>query len=370
MPPRVSINRRLGDEIKSKMFDILRVARSSRSKVLRIVAKMESEVAAELARTDPTARARTAYRQARLEELLEGAQDIMESRFGIIAGNQKTELRELAELTYVSTGKSVNRVMGVKMTDTFISKEQYEALADNTIIMGAKSGEWWERQSRRTSEKFADAMRVGVARGETLQELTQRVRGGVRQGVQIQGVMQATRRNAEALVRSSYLTVANEARRALYKDNSDIIKGIQQVSTLDGRTTPICMAYSGATWDLDFDPIEGNTLPYNGGAPRHWNCRSVEVPITKSASEILGIEGLPDIPKGTRESMDGAVPADLSFDDWLKGKDAQNPRFTDKMLGVGKAALWREGKIGLQDLVTHVGEQKTLAQLRMEIGEE
>jgi hypothetical protein len=46
--------------------------------------------------------------------------------------------------------------------------------------------------------------------------------------------------------------------------------------------------------------------------------------------------------------MDGQVPEALGFQGWLKAK---SQAFQDKLLGTQKAALWREGKITLQDLV-------------------
>lgn len=378
-----SINKAIGDGIKAHSFDVLKVSNRARAKVLAMLKKLERQLAADLARADPTLPQRTEYQQARLEELYLNASETIQTSYKTIAKNQKNELRSLAEITYKATGKIINREVGVRITDTFISKEQYEALADDALVVGAPSKVWWNRQAQQTKDDFIDAMRTGVQRGETLQELTQRIIGGTRKGVQIpavqgvpgvtapgRGLMTRARKNAEALVRTSYLTVASEARRALYKANEGVIKGTQQVSTLDGRTTQICMAYSGAAWDLDLEPIPPNTLPYNGGVPRHFGCRSAEVPVLKTASEILGIPGLPEIPKGTRASMDGQVPEDLSFDKWLSGKDAQNPAFADKMLGVGKAELWREGKISLQDLVGPDGDQKTLADLRSDLGED
>ena len=59
--------------------------------------------------------------------------------------------------------------------------------------------------------------------------------------------------------------------------------------------------------------------------------------------------------------MDGQVAADLTFGDWLKGKPVE---FADEMLGKGRAQLWRDGKITLQDLLNAQGQPLTLKQLR------
>lgn len=67
------------------------------------------------------------------------------------------------------------------------------------------------------------------------------------------------------------------------------------------------------------------------------------------------------IPAQTRASIDGEVAADLTFDDFLKGKPKA---FADEMLGKGKAELWRDGKITLQQLLDQRGNPLTLTQLR------
>lgn len=81
------------------------------------------------------------------------------------------------------------------------------------------------------------------------------------------------------------------------------------------------------------------------------NCRCVIVPDTGRG---VG---------GTRASMDG--PTTGTFADFLerKGEDFQN-----EVLGPGRAQLWRDGKITLQDLVNGRGNPLTLAELRKRHG--
>ena len=73
----------------------------------------------------------------------------------------------------------------------------------------------------------------------------------------------------------------------------------------------------------------------------------------------LGVD-LDEIPPSTRASMDGQVAEDLSFDDWLSKKPKA---FQDKMLGPGRAQLYRDGKITLTDLVDLRGNPLTLEAL-------
>ena len=112
-------------------------------------------------------------------------------------------------------------------------------------------------------------------------------------------------------------------------------------------------------WELDGTPLEG-ALPFNGGPPRHFNCRSSLIPVLKSFEEL----GLPkiDFPEGTRASIDGQIPADISFNDFLRGKSAT---FQNNLLGPAKARLWRSNKITLKQLVDVRGNPLTVAELQL-----
>jgi SPP1 gp7 family putative phage head morphogenesis protein len=237
--------------------------------------------------------------------------------------------------------------VGVQLTVGLPSQATMKVLVSGLLIHGAPSAEWWSRQGQDTAFRFSGAVRLGVAQGETNAQIVQRIRGTRTQP----GVMEVSRRNAEALVRSSVQTAANAARLQTFRENENVIDGLMQLSTLDGRTSDVCVAYSGAEWDLAGKPINGTTLPFNGGPPRHWNCRSVLTPIVN-----LGIDFKP-----TRASAGGPVRGDMTFADWLAGK---SKTFQDDLLGPGKAELFRDGKITLQQLLDQRGRPLTLEQLR------
>jgi len=232
-----------------------------------------------------------------------------------------------------------------------------KAMVNGSLIEGAPSAAWWSKQSDDTAFKFAAQVRQGIAGNETVQQIVRRVIGSPRLGTP--GIMETSRRGATALVHTSIQQVANDARLATFKANDDVVKGVMQLSTLDSHTTKICIAYSGASWDLDGNPINGNTLPFNGGTPRHWNCRSVLTAITFSYKE-LGID-IPEAPPGTRASDLGQIPADTSFESFLGRHDKA---YVDNLLGPGRADLWRDGKITLQQLVGGDGRELTLKRLK------
>ena len=240
------------------------------------------------------------------------------------------------------------------------------ALVTGTLVNGSKPSAWWKRQSADFRNTLMDTVRTSMQNGESLTQAITRVTGGTIDGVTVPGVMKTTKAKAGALVSTSMSAVTNEAALKSFQANNDVIKAVTQVSTLDNKTSDICIAYSGQTWDVNtLAPVSelGSTLPFNGGPPRHFNCRSRLRPVTKSFKE-LGLDKA-EIPVSTRASMDGQVPADITFNQFLKGKP---PSFADKLLGPKRAQLWRNGDINLTQLVDMRGNPMTLTQLEQRIG--
>lgn len=237
-------------------------------------------------------------------------------------------------------------------------------VAKNSLIQGATIGQWWSKLNDTTKFDLERIIRNGVLLGQTNREIAKAIVGvGTDKGPE---ALSKARRDAMAITRTAVQTISNEARLATYDSNADIIKAIQWVSTLDGRTSDICIARSGKTWSFpDYEPI-GHSIPWGGGPPAHWSCRSTTIPVTKTFDELDGTSGVnPDASISTRSSMDGQVAADLSFDQFLKSKPDS---FADEMLGKGKAQLWRDGKITLSELLSAKGTPLTLAQLKERYG--
>ena len=233
-----------------------------------------------------------------------------------------------------------------------------DAIARASLIQGATIREWFSRLNESARFDIERAIKNGVTLGQTNREIAQAIVGnGSDKGPQ---ALAKARRDAMAITRTAVQTIANEARMAGLMENQDIIKAVQWVSTLDSRTSEICIARSGKAWTFPkFKPI-GHTIPWNGGPPAHWACRSSFVPITKSFAELRREAAGKEIAQTTRASMNGQVAADLSFDQFLKNKPTS---FADKMLGKGRAELWRSGKITLSQLLDQRGNPLTLGEL-------
>ncbi len=122
--------------------------------------------------------------------------------------------------------------------------------------------------------------------------------------------------------------ISSQAREITFAGNEDIIKGVQWVSTLDARTTEICMSLDGQVFSIGEGPRP----------PAHVGCRSSIIPVLKSWKE-LGIN-LKEAPPGTRASMDGQVADTVTYPDWLKDQPAS---VQDEALGPARAELFRDG---------------------------
>jgi len=343
-------NEIIARSIIEHQLDLLRLSAHSQSVATNIIERMQLELES-LLRKDNL----TEFGRARLNRLLSEANDVISRYYEALNTNNADIMKGVAR---AQVGSSQRALAGVNVSlDAGLPSAAFvEALAGNALIEGAKTSSWWGKQSSDVAFKFANTVRQGLIQGETTEQIVRRVTGTAEQA----GVMDVARSNARSLVQSSIQQVANDARLVTFKRNSDVIKGVRQISTLDSHTTEICIAYDGQEWDLDGEPIGDTELPFSGGPPRHWGCRSVLVPITKTFKE-LGIN-VPEFAAGDRATALG--PQKMTMQQWL---ESRTPEQLAEQLGRGRAELFSEGKITLQQLVDMRGNPLTLAELEARV---
>ncbi|WP_434033584.1 hypothetical protein [Cupriavidus sp. a3] len=347
-----NLSQKLADLAVERQLDLNRVIGHESNLVLTVMEALLDDIEKKIG-----ARPLTEYQKTRLNQLLADVRDLVADQYETLQGDLFDDLKDLAQQEAKWVLSSTNGAVGVDLMRALAPTSTLKALVDTGLFQGAPLGDWLDRQAADTAFRFANEIRLGVAAGETNAKIVQRIGGSTRKG--LTGVIETSRRNADALVRTAVQTVSGRARNLTWVANDDIVKGRQQVSTLDGRTSDVCIAYAGASWNLEGKPINGTKLPYNGGVPRHWACRSTEIPLLKTFRE-LGLDADEFTPT-TRASMDGQVAADLTFSDFLAGK---SKTFQDDVLGKGRAALWRAGTITLPQLLDQRGNPLTLEQLR------
>jgi len=370
----------LNDSIRL-VADLERYSEHVRLKVEVVLKKAQDEILAALMQNDPTIRPLTEWKKMRLTRLNEQIGRILEGRYKEIADMNKRDLVELAEYTRDRTEAGAKRIFGANLFDVNLTRENLEAIATQTMIQGQVIGKWWAEKPEAYRQRFEKAFNQGMERielglveGESVGELVRAIRGYKdKQGIVHVGVMDVTRREAAALVRTSVHQVAQTVRMGIYEANRDVIKGFQVVATLDTRTTPLCRALDGHVYGMDRKPLDGGP-PLPPGPPFHWNCRSTLVPVTKSYAELAGGElseekraALEAMDPGTRASMNGQVPDRLNYEEWLK---TQREDVQKDVLGETRWDLWRKGKIGMADMVHQNGRPLTIEELRKKIADE
>jgi SPP1 gp7 family putative phage head morphogenesis protein len=215
------------------------------------------------------------------------------------------------------------------------------------------------------AERFAQVVRNGLLTGEPTPAIAKRLignlelgqRGSVKQIAQRGGdLTRATDQQVMTLVRTSVNQVANAASQQVYAANQDITERYRYVATLDARTSSICAALDGREFEYGKGPMP----------PQHFNCRSTTVPVIDY--KALGFD--PPTP-GKRDSMDGPVPADQSYGQWLA---KQSVATKEEVLGKERVRYFdllaeKYGpKNAMAKLVQDDGSELTLEQLKRRYG--
>lgn len=330
------------DEIVSRELNLNRFDADLRKRIVELLKNLESDIVIKL-----EGRNISDWSKARLQNQLKVIKETITEYYKEASQITSQDYKALAKSEAEFLRKTMNDITTVDLFSSMPSANQLVKLADETMIQGAPNKEWWSRQSADMYFRFSSAIRMGYGQGESIGSIVTRLRDQMTIG----------KRNAEALVRTAVHTVSSSARELMYEQNKEVLKGKLYVAVLDNRTSIQCIAYDGAVYDMQNKPINGTKLPYRD-LPAHWNCRSMYIPVLKTFKE-LGVN-LPDMPKSTRSSMDGQVPEDTTFKTFLEGKSKE---FQNEVLGKGKAELWRQGKITLQQLIDQSGNPLPLKDL-------
>lgn len=378
-------------ELTSGLIDLSRLTRTVQRRITSMLRVLEADLVRKIESFDLEGELSPSVRRLRTNQLIQNVRKTIKSRYGMASKRLEMELRELAALTQEQAVAMINEIFSIDIVGITLTRADLKALVSRDVVLGEPTRAWWRGQAEGTRRRFAREMRLGSLSGETNAQLIRRVRGGpTGRNIMVElangkvrrvrefsgGIMDASRREAEALVRTSMNSISNNTLLTTYKENDDIIKGVEAVTTLDGRTSDICMARTGAAWDN-----EGNALPessvsegFPGPPPWHWQCRSTLAPITKSWAELVEEAGgdpkrqklLDTVPNSTRVSMDGLVGKEVkTFDDWLRIK---GDTFAQQKLGPARFKLWKDGKLTTSQLINSAGKPRNLKQIRQAVG--
>ena len=317
---------------------------SVRNAILKLLTKSEARLLERLLQVDITT-----LSAARLKVLIQQIREIMDEEYIPIIEHLDNEIKAAAVYEMAWQKEMFDRIMPIVWDMITPSPDAVYAAVNSRPFQGRYLKDWYKGIDEGAFRRIREAIQLGYVEGQTTGQIIRTIRGTRKNGYK-DGIFEQSRRGAEAAVRTALNHTANRAREELYKANSEVIKGIQWSSTLDSRTTKICASRDGNVY-----PIGKGPRP-----PAHINCRSTIIPITKSWNE-LGAKGKFKKPnQGQRATMNGRVPADMTYEEWLR---IQPLEIQQEVLGVKGQRLWKEGKVPISRFVDNKGAAYTLAEL-------
>jgi hypothetical protein len=473
-----SVNEQILEETIRHAVGLQRYGSGIVKKIIALLKRTETDLVKKLIDFDLTP-GRSEIARQRLQRLLDSVREIIQEGYNGLEPELRKELLELADYESEYQQKMLQATVPVQLDLTTPTIEQLVAVVQRRPFNGSLLSEWAARLEENTRRRVSDAISIGFTEGETVQQIVQRVRG-TRANNYKDGILEVTRREAEAIVRTAVSHVANGARDELFRANTDIIKGVKWVSTLDSRTclvagtlvdTPcgrkpiesiregemviggisglprrvIVTAKASSLLNYHFTlrngaeiqttayhlfltadygwipahlvslgymlssplqkraakvieritvfpdkPVEvfdiqvekdesfvvggvtlhnsaicrardGEVYPVDSGPrpPAHWGCRSGTAPILKDWRS-LGIDE-DELPPGTRASIDGQVPEDMTYGEWLRKRSRAE---VEDIMGKTKAKLFLDGNLPLDRFVSRQGDELTIAELK------
>jgi hypothetical protein len=363
MPKRrnTTVTDSLFDANTAHTVDLLRYNESERRVVEKHLNRLERDLLALVARLDPTEGSKST-RRSHVNRILTAADSIISDRYRQLRDEITSDLGELRIIEGDRALRDMERILKVEALPEATRRRTASRVEGKTVP------QWISRLATRTRHKLSSALQKSLSRDLTLTELNREIRGRtIRGSGTVGGLIRAGKQEAEALLRTSILDVANDTTLRSAQAMPELIKGVQANAVLDHRTSLLCISRDGGAWDLKTGkPIDGSPVDYRfpGPPPWHFNCRTSLVPILKSWDELTAAQKklYSDIPEGVRSRMTGRPARRMQYEEWLSEQSEDTQR---RVLGPNRLEMWKSGKIGsLQELVDQAGRAYTLDQLR------
>jgi SPP1 gp7 family putative phage head morphogenesis protein len=352
-----TINELLMDAQISHAADLKRYSESVVYRMISVLNRSDAAIAADLLQRLSDVSPST-FSMDRLESMLYSVRSLNREAFALVDRELTAELQDFTKYEVAFQQSMMTSILPVQVSVASVAAESVHAAAvarpfQGGLLKGFLS-DMEDKKARLIRQTIAD----GFVQGKTTSQIVSEIRGTRAKGYS-DGVIEITRRDAQAVVRTALAHTASFARDSFYDANADLLKGYVWLSTLDLRTSSPCRARDHKQYNKDRKPV-GHSFPWGAGPGRlHWNCRSTSTPVVKSWKE-LGID-LPEFSPTTRASMGGQVPQATDYGTWLKNQSASRQ---DEVLGKTRGQLLRSGDLSMADMYSAKGSPLTLAQLR------
>lgn len=353
-------NERLLDEAIRHSVELHQYSNSIVHKMIAVLNRSDSRLFSALidalSRIDPDS-----FTVERLQDLLASVRQLNAAAFKEVQKALTVELADFLVFEADYQRAMLVSAIPVQVPVAAVSIAQVRAAAVSRPFQGVLLREVLSELDETRARLVRRTIAQGFTEGKSIDAIVRELRGTRAKGY-ADGLFNRARRDVEAIVRTAVSHYAKTVRQEMADNNQDLIKALRWVSTLDSRTSAFCRIRDGRLYDpKTFKPID-HDLPWGGGpGAAHWNCRSVSVPVLKSWKELGSVVDIPEFKPATRASMDGQVPADLSYADWIK----QQPFARQvEVLGETRARLLRDGGADLGDFYGAKGRYLSLAEMR------
>ncbi|MFC0178995.1 phage minor head protein [Thorsellia kenyensis] len=356
----MSISQKLLDGLIYQSIFIDRYGRSAAQKLLRSLLKLDPVIERKLLDALDGLNVYS-LTLSQIEEALQPINELYSNELNSRFSELQKELEEFSQTVNEKQYALFASIIPIEILSKIIFVAASETLIAVTAaekpFQGRLLGEWAAKLAEVSLNKIVQAVYNGYVEGLTNQQIARKIIG-TKKNKYKDGILEINRKNVNSIVRTAVSHYASTTRTELFKANEEYIKGQVWCSTLDTRTSPTCIARDGKKYTLDGQPI-GHQLPYLGGAGKaHFCCRSSMVPILKSWKE-MGFD-FKELKPSTRASMDGQVPEDTKYSDWIQRQSFERQV---QVLGKERALLMRDG-VTVEKMFTDNGEFLTLEQLK------
>lgn len=295
----------------------------------------------------------------RLDALLASVRALNTEAFEAVQRELTQTLKEFTDSEVAYQRQMLVTALPVQVSVASVSAESVYAAALARPFQGVLLREVWKDLDAQRMKQVRQTIAQGFVEGRTTAQIIRDLRGTRAKGY-ADGLVNRSRRDVESVVRTAMGHYAGFVADRSMEANGDLVKAVMWVSTLDLRTTPACQARDGKQYTPGTHKPIGHSLPWGQGPGRyHWNCRSHQVPVTKSWRE-LGVD-MDEFTPESRASMDGQVPAETTYQQWLAKQSAGRQ---DQVLGRTRGQLLRAGKLPLERMYDNKGAFISLEELR------
>lgn len=323
----------------------------------------------------------------RVLKMMDEIADVRREAYDELAAKLMTELLDVMTYEVGWQEASLRQVLYADLELAKPTAELLRAAATERPFEGHLLKDWVDDLAPADLDRIRGAVQLGVVEGKSLDDVVRSVVGSG-EASYADGVLEVSRRGVEGLVRTSVNHVVTQAREETYDANRDVVSGVRWCSTLDGRTTLICIDRDGKVY-----PVREGPRP-----PAHYRCRSTTMP-TLDGARLVGSRpfvsdsrdsserevafrqaakdkagdrwaGMSKEARAAATAAEkrawvaehvGTVPVRTTYGEWLRRQPAE---FQDEVLGKTRGALFRRGGLDVGSFVDASGKTLTLAELR------